>query len=788
MQTNHDISSTEQILQEYLIVIDRLEIGLVIMEPHRITASYTLVQGENVSTQKLIYKYEEDVFQPGDATSMNLASMIVAQVAVNYGLFCREILFRGKYDTSDQFFIRQMIENTAREIYVNKICWDHSPFLDEKIKQLPVLKLKQYTQAKLLFEDTRTETHDHWKHWTSENNSYAILSSGGKDSLLSYGLMKELGKAVHSIFINESGRHWFTALNAYRHLNENDPQTYRVWINSDRLFNWILRHIPFIRKDFQQIRADDYPLRLWTVAVFLFAAIPLMRKKGIGRLLIGDEYDTTRKKQFHGITHYDGLYDQSRYFDEAMSRYFLKKGWSIVQFSALRPVSELLIQKILVKRYPELQAHQISCHAAHDEGGRIVPCGKCEKCRRIVSMLLAWDEDPARCGYKPDQIAHCLEQASQKPTKQVGTEARHLKYVLWKKGLLSFPSKEARELRPYPETLMVKFDAHRSPFNTIPMDLRVPLLDIFLEYAEGTVLRKGRGWKEIDVYQLAELHQPYPFETRVQGLEYSEEGSGEKPKIMWGEMTWPEAETYLKKIDIALLPVGAIEQHGPHLPLDVDSYDAAYLARRVAEACSEPQPLVLPLVPFGVSYHHERFPGTISISNEAMASYIYDIGKSLAANGIEKLLIINGHGDNSPTLNFAAQMLNRDFGIFVCVDTGESSDQDINALAKTEEDVHAGEIETSTALATRPHLVKLELAQADIPRFSNRYLRFSSERKVSWFAHTDHMSRTGIIGDPTKASAEKGRRMWDIMIAHLISLVEEMRNLSLEELMGGKPG
>ena len=90
----------------------------------------------------------------------------------------------------------------------------------------------------------------------------------------------------------------------------------------------------------------------WTVAVFIFGVLPVMKKRGIGRLLIGDEFDTTRKLSYQGITHYDGLYDQSRYFDNAMSRLFMKKGWNISQFSVLRSLSEMLIQKILVKRYP----------------------------------------------------------------------------------------------------------------------------------------------------------------------------------------------------------------------------------------------------------------------------------------------------------------------------------------------------------------------------------------------------------------------------------------------------
>ncbi len=89
-----------------------------------------------------------------------------------------------------------------------------------------------------------------------------------------------------------------------------------------RLFNWMLKQFPFIKENYASIRADIYPIRLWTVAVFLFGVLPVARKKGIGNILIGDEYDTTVRGNLEGISHYNALYDQSKYFDNAMTRYY----------------------------------------------------------------------------------------------------------------------------------------------------------------------------------------------------------------------------------------------------------------------------------------------------------------------------------------------------------------------------------------------------------------------------------------------------------------------------------
>lgn len=247
-------------------------------------------------------------------------------------------------------------------------------------------------------------------------------------------------------------------------------------------------------------------------------------------------------------------------------------------------------------------------------------------------------------------------------------------------------------------------------------------------------------------------------------------------------MTWPEAEARFQEVDTALLPVGSVEQHGPHLPLGTDAFDAAYLADRIAEACSDPRPLVLPIISYGVSYEHDEFKGTIGISNDTLTRVVYEIGMKAARNGIKKLVIINGHSGNAPALNFAAQMITRDARIFACVDSGETGDVDIYALVETPNDIHAGEIETSTSLAVRPHLVKMDLVTKKIPKFSSRYMNFTSRRNIPWYVYTKKISQNGVIGDPTRANEKKGERIWQIMIAYLVALVEDLKSLTLEEI------
>ena len=253
-------------------------------------------------------------------------------------------------------------------------------------------------------------------------------------------------------------------------------------------------------------------------------------------------------------------------------------------------------------------------------------------------------------------------------------------------------------------------------------------------------------------------------------------------KFIWEEMTWVEIEKNLRNTDTAILPCGSIEQHGPHLTVDIDYYDAMYLAKKAAERCYSPKPFVLPALPYGVAYHHEAFKGTISVTNHTLTQFVYEIGMNMSRSGIKKLVLLNGHGDNAPALNNAAQMINRDSKIFVCVETGETSDVELYKLIDTPNDIHAGEIETSTSLALRPDMVKMDKAVNETLDFGSKFLNFDSAHSVDWYVRTNKISRSGVIGDATKASAEKGAKVWEIMIGQMVRFLEFIKTTPLDDL------
>ena len=270
---NNDNARSPDVLRD-LLVIDRLDVEVTRLESNRVTATYRVTANGETHETEFAYRYAEKVLDPDDPSDRNLAAMMAAQPALNYGLFCREIVLHGPLDKHDRRFLNTYAAHTAREIYVNKFMMNN-PFLTGSAADLPVDRRNSYLQATLVFPDSGAEPDSAWE---TSPDRIAVLSSGGKDSLLTYGLLDEIGCEVHPLFVNESGRHWFTALNAWRHFKDGVPHSSKVWTDADRLFSWMLSHLPFIRTDYSRVRADIYPVRLWTVAVFIFGVLPLVRR------------------------------------------------------------------------------------------------------------------------------------------------------------------------------------------------------------------------------------------------------------------------------------------------------------------------------------------------------------------------------------------------------------------------------------------------------------------------------------------------------------------------------
>ena len=228
---------------------------------------------------------------------------------------------------------------------------------------------------------------------------------------------------------------------------------------------------------------------------------------------------------------------------------------------------------------------------------------------------------------------------------------------------------------------------------------------------------------------------------------------------------------------IVLLPVGAVEQHGPHLPLSTDLTTAHRLALAVAERYGEDLDLwVMPPVAFSKSNEHDTFPGTITLQTNTLLQVLDDIGASLARIPVTRFAILNGHGGNSSLLDVACRDLRVRHGLTTfLLHTLLPPDQG-GPVAEGELGLgfHAGRDETSLMLHLEPDSVDMSLASRTVPEWLNSYKQITISGPVRFGWRSTDLSPTGVMGDPTLASAEEGAALFALMVDGLHQQLQEV--------------
>lgn len=238
-------------------------------------------------------------------------------------------------------------------------------------------------------------------------------------------------------------------------------------------------------------------------------------------------------------------------------------------------------------------------------------------------------------------------------------------------------------------------------------------------------------------------------------------------------MTTVQVGHALEQARVALLPVGATEQHGPNLVTGVDWLVAEAVAERVAEAV-DPLAVVVPPLPFGLSGHHLGFPGTLHISASTFSSLCKDVARSLAHHGITKVVFINGHRGNENVLGVLVTELTYELGIEAASAFWMTQASDAVARhKKTERWGHGCEIETSLALAISPDLVGDRLEPADLVEeygaYEDNYAAHALVTARSFASRT----RNGVFGDATQATREAGEDILGTAVERTAAFVRD---------------
>lgn len=244
--------------------------------------------------------------------------------------------------------------------------------------------------------------------------------------------------------------------------------------------------------------------------------------------------------------------------------------------------------------------------------------------------------------------------------------------------------------------------------------------------------------------------------------------------VSLANISWPDVKAALPTVELALLPTGSTEQHGPALALATDTAIASGLAERLA-AGLYPRALLLPPLPFGVSAHHMSFPGTLTLTAETFQAVVFEVIQSLQVHGLKRVLIVNGHGGNQASLNIVAakarHALHMKTAIMFWLDL---VDDMIQQHVTSEQYGHACEVETSLVWFLNPELVQVQSLVAGqttayAAKYTDRRMRSDFGIPFMW----EELTANGAFGDARKASVDFGAVLCDVILERTMSFVED---------------
>jgi len=236
-----------------------------------------------------------------------------------------------------------------------------------------------------------------------------------------------------------------------------------------------------------------------------------------------------------------------------------------------------------------------------------------------------------------------------------------------------------------------------------------------------------------------------------------------------------QADLKGKSVEVAVLPIGSCEVHGMHLPYGQDAFQAEILARRAAElaAARGAGVLVLPVLPYGCDQNLMAFPYTVGLSPSTILKVLDDLVGGLAQHGVRKVLLLNGHGGNTGTLDAALRELYGRHKVFLArLDCWIVASDVVDTVRETSQLEHADEIETSVALALFPQFVNMSAAE---PAPTNPSLLPLLQKYSGKFSRPWHLfTRNGGVGDPTKATRAKGEKVVQATVERIADILVEL--------------
>jgi creatinine amidohydrolase len=263
------------------------------------------------------------------------------------------------------------------------------------------------------------------------------------------------------------------------------------------------------------------------------------------------------------------------------------------------------------------------------------------------------------------------------------------------------------------------------------------------------------------------------------------------PSRDWSAISWPQVSADDAARWIAVLPLAATEQHGPHLPLETDvMIGEAYLSRLQELLPPTLAVTFLPVQRIGISTEHTDFPGTQSLSTEAALKQWMALGESVARRGLKKLVMVTSHGGNSAAMMLVAQDLRARHGMLVVTTSWLrfGAPEGLFSEGELRHGIHGGAVETSIMLARYPQHVRKE-AIADFPSsaaaMEKEFRWLSAQRPAPFAWQAQDLNPSGAVGDARQASAEKGERLLHHGASAFCELLHDVDKFDVRRLAAG---
>lgn len=660
--TQSDLFGEIKSLKEVRVGVPRISEERIARVPIRIEAHDGLR-----AAFELQWRYPEGTLKPEGKSPANLENLFTLAALLpilNYLPFASSLVVDGPIDAGDAEWIGRLADATSREIQRQKLT-PENPFL--RTEALSHLHREALAIPPIRSNTARVAP----AHSAPDPGAAGVTLDGSAEGILSWAVLREIGAAPLGIVFDNPSARMGAATRIHDYLAAHHPdQIVRIWTNLSHLYDFFLRHVDILRVNYQTIHADTTPIRLFEGEVGALAALPVLWSRRRGHLVVPRRTDSLERRPSGAAVPAQLPFDQTRAFDDYVSRFYGRKGWGIQQWTMLRPASEIVVQRGLATRYADLFPLQVAClrtrlevlpsyyrndfgevqapatpageqeaasefelergrdragpadvaangvfrngaagfgtedspgggnghrpstagpeedGAADGDGSgfvvpvdaprnprrlstpvahpepertRVIPCGACEACRRLVVIVTALGHDPKVLGYTPVKIERSLSH-----TRRVGNlppEARIQRHVLYLleqaradvrpspdttsaprtsgdfpdavQGLppadaftstaapadpsVSLAGTVAGRYEPHPEVESLRFDATRAFLDTIPLTFRKPTYAILLTFATGALRREGREWKSFDLLTCPEISLPkHPRDSEFQ--------------------------------------------------------------------------------------------------------------------------------------------------------------------------------------------------------------------------------------------------------------------------------